>query len=82
VNVEQFLVLCWNGLKWTASNSHTALVPCGPYSSEHSAQTNIDKYVAENAEDFPECAREVKIVSVMWPMEAPVGFEGVPQFGD
>lgn len=80
--IEQYLVLQWNGLRWCANNTHHALVPCGPYSSRESAQANIDKFVAENEDDFPHAERHVCIVPVMWPMDPPTGFKCVPQFGD
>lgn len=78
--VTQFLVLQWNGQRWCAAKGPHALVDAGPYSSRESAQVNIDKYVAENQDDFPACEREVCIVPIEWPFDPPPGFKGVKQF--
>lgn len=77
----QYLVLQWNGVRWAADNSPHALVPCGPYSSPESAQANIDKYVAENIDEYgPDGVNDVCIVPVEWPVDPPPGAKTVQQY--
>lgn len=75
-----YLVLQWEGARWTVDNCYTALVPAGPYTSLESAHAAVEKAVAETIAETGDASyahtyvrERVTVIPVEWPEEAKHG---------